>query len=177
MLADGFRQRIKPRHRSRRASAGNSTRSGDLIRRTVRRSVHGENQRTRQAEHTAFRYGEEVTEDKDNGIAKIVLAMPDHQRREPALAVRPQVDLKPTRASVSTRRRCISNGQRGVYVKYGNLQRFLKITTLYENDSYILVPEDGKLGSANEVRLLMRSSCRHKFGGWQTIVTKIRRLY
>ncbi len=30
---------------------------------------------------------------------------------------------------------------------------FLKITTLYENDSYILVPEDGKLGSANEVRL------------------------
>ena len=47
----------------------------------------------------------------------------------------------------------IVNGQRGVYVKYGNLQRFLKITTLYENDSYILVPEDGKLGSANEVRL------------------------
>ena len=45
------------------------------------------------------------------------------------------------------------NGQRGVYVKYGNLQRFLKITTLYENDNYILVPEDGKLGSANEVRL------------------------
>ena len=29
----------------------------------------------------------------------------------------------------------------------------MKITTLYENDSYILVPEDGKLGSANEVRL------------------------
>ena len=52
------------------------------------------------------------------------------------------------------------NGQRGVYVKYGNLQRFLKITTLYENDSYILVPEDGKLGSANEVRSMMRSSCR-----------------
>ena len=73
---------------------------------------------------------EEVTEDKDNGIAKIVLQC---QTDKAALH--------------------IVNGQRGVYVKYGNLQRFLKITTLYENDSYILVPEDGKLGSANEVRL------------------------
>ena len=47
----------------------------------------------------------------------------------------------------------IVDGQRGVYVKYGNLQRFLKITTLYENDSYILIPENGKIGTDNEVRL------------------------
>ena len=45
------------------------------------------------------------------------------------------------------------DGQRGVYVKYGNLQRFLKITTLYENDSYILIPDNGKVGTDNEVRL------------------------
>ena len=45
------------------------------------------------------------------------------------------------------------DGQRGVYVKYGNLQRFLKITTLYENENYILVPADGAVGSNNEVRL------------------------
>ena len=45
------------------------------------------------------------------------------------------------------------DGQRGVYVKYGNLQRFLKIATLYENDSYILIPENGKIGTDNEVRL------------------------
>ena len=45
------------------------------------------------------------------------------------------------------------NGQRGVYVKYGNLQRFLRIATLYENDSYILIPDNGKIGTDNEVRL------------------------
>ena len=45
------------------------------------------------------------------------------------------------------------DGQRGVYVKYGNLQRFLRIATLYENDSYILIPDNGKIGTDNEVRL------------------------
>jgi hypothetical protein len=29
----------------------------------------------------------------------------------------------------------------------------VRFKTLYENNNYILVPEDGKLGSANEVRL------------------------
>lgn len=47
----------------------------------------------------------------------------------------------------------IVDGDRGVYVKYGNLQRFLKITTLYEDDRYILIPDDGKIGTDNEVRL------------------------
>ena len=44
-------------------------------------------------------------------------------------------------------------GNRGVYVKYGNLQRFLKITILYEDENYILIPADGQLGTDNEVRL------------------------
>ena len=47
----------------------------------------------------------------------------------------------------------IVDGDRGVYVKYGNLQRFLKITTLYEDDRYILIPADGAIGTDNEVRL------------------------
>ena len=45
------------------------------------------------------------------------------------------------------------DGQRGVYVKYGNLQRFLKIETLYEDENYILIPDNGKLSTDNEVRL------------------------
>ena len=47
----------------------------------------------------------------------------------------------------------IVEGNRGVYVKYGNLQRFLKITILYEDENYILIPADGQLGTDNEVRL------------------------
>ena len=98
---------------------------------------------------------EEVTEDKDNGIAKIVLQCQTISAEVLGLGCETvQVDLKTYEGiRIDKAALHIVNGQRGVYVKYGNLQRFLKITTLYENDSYILVPEDGKLGSANEVRL------------------------
>lgn len=41
----------------------------------------------------------------------------------------------------------------GVYVKYGNIAKFRRITKLYENDEYILVPVNGKVGSDNEVRM------------------------
>lgn len=47
----------------------------------------------------------------------------------------------------------IVNGAHGVYVKYGNLQRFRKITVLYENENYLLVPLNGAVGTDNEVRL------------------------
>lgn len=47
----------------------------------------------------------------------------------------------------------IVDGERGVYVKYGNLQRFRKITILFEDENYLLVPPDGKVGTDNEVRL------------------------
>ena len=47
----------------------------------------------------------------------------------------------------------IVDGERGVYVKYGNLQRFRKITILFEDESYLLVPADGQVGTDNEVRL------------------------
>lgn len=47
----------------------------------------------------------------------------------------------------------IVNGEQGVYVKYGSLTRFRRITVLYENEDYILVPLNGKLGTDNELRM------------------------
>lgn len=41
----------------------------------------------------------------------------------------------------------------GVYVKYGNIAKFRRITKLYENGEYILVPVDGKVNTDNEVRM------------------------
>lgn len=47
----------------------------------------------------------------------------------------------------------IVDGEKGVYVKYGNLARWRKIKAIYQDDEYILVPEGGKVGTENEVRL------------------------
>lgn len=47
----------------------------------------------------------------------------------------------------------IVDGEKGVYVKYGDLQRFRKIQILYEDDQYMLVPADGAVSTDNEVRL------------------------
>ena len=46
----------------------------------------------------------------------------------------------------------IVDGEKGVYVKYGDLQRFRKIQILYEDDTYMLVPSDGTVGGDSEVR-------------------------
>ena len=98
---------------------------------------------------------EEVTLDKDNGIAKIVLQCQTINAEVLSFGQETaQIDLKTYEGiRIDNEARHIVDGQRGVYVKYGNLQRFLKITTLYENDSYILIPENGKIGTDNEVRL------------------------
>ena len=47
----------------------------------------------------------------------------------------------------------IVDGEKGVYVKYGNIVYFRKIQILYQDEDFILVPEGGKVGSDNEVRL------------------------
>lgn len=47
----------------------------------------------------------------------------------------------------------IVDGEKGVYVKYGDLQRFRKIQILYEDENYMLVPADGAVGGDSEVRL------------------------
>lgn len=98
---------------------------------------------------------EEVTLDKDNGIAKIVLQCQTINAEVLSFGQETaQIDLKTYEGiRIDKEALHIVDGQRSVYVKYGNLQRFLKITTLYENDSYILIPENGKIGTDNEVRL------------------------
>ena len=98
---------------------------------------------------------EEVTLDKDNGIAKIVLQCQTINAEVLSFGQETaQIDLKTYEGiRIDKEALHIVDGQRGVYVKYGNLQRFLKITTLYENDSYILIPENGQIGTDNEVRL------------------------
>lgn len=98
---------------------------------------------------------EEVALDKDNGLAKIVLQCQTINAEVLSFGQETaQIDLKTYEGiRIDKEALHIVDGQRGVYVKYGNLQRFLKITTLYENDSYILIPENGKIGTDNEVRL------------------------
>ena len=98
---------------------------------------------------------EEVALDKDNGIAKIVLQCQTINAEVLSFGQETaQIDLKTYEGiRIDKEALHIVDGERGVYVKYGNLQRFLKITTLYENDSYILIPENGKIGTDNEVRL------------------------
>ena len=98
---------------------------------------------------------EEVALDKDNGIAKIVLQCQTINAEVLSFGQETaQIDLKTYEGiRIDKEALHIVDGQRGVYVKYGNLQRFLKIATLYENDSYILIPENGKIGTDNEVRL------------------------
>lgn len=98
---------------------------------------------------------EEVAPDKDNGLAKIVLQCQTINAEVLSFGQETaQIDLKTYEGiRIDKEALHIVDGQRGVYVKYGNLQRFLKITTLYENDSYILIPENGKIGTDNEVRL------------------------
>lgn len=98
---------------------------------------------------------EEVALDKDNGLAKIVLQCQTINAEVLSFGQETaQIDLKTYEGiRIDKEALHIVDGQRGVYVKYGNLQRFLKIATLYENDSYILIPENGKIGTDNEVRL------------------------
>ena len=96
-----------------------------------------------------------VNVDADNHVAKIEL---ECQNINAAVLTFGQenarIDLK-TYQGIRIDRSAlhIVDGVKGVYVKYGSLQRFRKITILYENDSYILVPSDGALGTDNEVRL------------------------
>ena len=98
---------------------------------------------------------EEITEDKDQDLAKIVLQCQTINAEILSFGQETaQIDLKTYEGiRIDKAALHIVDGQRGVYVKYGNLQRFLKITTLYENDDYLLIPDNGKIGTDNEVRL------------------------
>lgn len=98
---------------------------------------------------------QQVTQDEENGVAKVVLECQTINAEILSFGQETaQIDLKTYEGiRIDKSALHIVNGARGVYVKYGNLQRFLKITTLYEDENYILIPPDGKIGTDNEVRL------------------------
>ena len=97
----------------------------------------------------------DVTTDEETGLAKVALECRsinaqvlclNYEEAEISLHIYQGI-------RIDRRALHIVNGQRGVYVKYGDLQRFRRITILYEDDTYILVPEGGKVGEDNELRL------------------------
>lgn len=97
----------------------------------------------------------DVTADEETGLARVVLECRSINAQvlclnyeEAEVSLHTYQGIRIDRSALH-----IVNGQRGVYVKYGDLQRFRRITILYEDDNYILVPEDGKVGSDNELRL------------------------
>ena len=93
--------------------------------------------------------------DFNTGLAKLVVSCQTVNAEILSFGVETaQIDLKTYEGiRIDKAALHIVDGQRGVYVKYGNLQRFLKIETLYEDENYILIPDNGKLGTDNEVRL------------------------
>lgn len=96
-----------------------------------------------------------VEPDETAGLAKVLIEC--HTINADVLRLgmeTAQIDLKTyTGIRIDKNALHIVDGQKGVYVKYGDLQRFRKITILYEDDTYMLVPDDGAVGSDNEVRL------------------------
>ena len=98
---------------------------------------------------------QELTRDEEAGLAKLVLSCQTVNAEILSFGVETaQIDLKTYEGiRIDKAALHIVGGRRGVYVKYGNLQRFLKITTLYEDENYILIPDNGKVGTDNEVRL------------------------
>lgn len=98
---------------------------------------------------------EQVTADEDSGLAKIVLRCEyvgaDVMGLSSAAA---RIDFHSYKGiRVNAKALHIVDGEKGVYVKYGNLARWRKIEILYQDDEYILVPEGGKVGTENEVCL------------------------
>lgn len=96
-----------------------------------------------------------VETDEEAGLAKIVIECGSVNADVLTLGQEEaRIDLATyTGIRISRSALHIVDGSNGVYVKAGNLQRFRKITILYENEDYILVPEDGAVGTDNEVRL------------------------
>lgn len=97
----------------------------------------------------------DVTQDEEAGIAKLTFECQTINAEILSFGQETaQIDIK-TYEGIRINKDAlhIVDGARGVYVKYGNLQRFLKITTLYEDENYILIPNNGAIGTDNEVRL------------------------
>lgn len=97
----------------------------------------------------------ELTIDEEAGVAKLVFECQTINAEILSFGQETaQIDIKTYEGiRIDKEAMHIVDGARGVYVKYGNLQRFLKITILYEDENYILIPDNGAIGTDNEVRL------------------------
>lgn len=97
----------------------------------------------------------ELTINEDTGIAKLVFECQTINAEILSFGQETaQIDIKTYEGiRIDKEAMHIVDGARGVYVKYGNLQRFLKIIILYEDENYILIPDNGAIGTDNEVRL------------------------
>lgn len=97
----------------------------------------------------------ELTTDEESGLAKLVFECQTINAEILSFGLETaQIDIKTYEGiRIDKEALHIVDGARGVYVKYGNLQRFLKITILYEDENYILIPDNGAIGTDNEVRL------------------------
>lgn len=97
----------------------------------------------------------EITPSEEEGIAKLVFECQTINAEILSFGQETaQIDIKTYKGiRIDKEALHIVDGAYGVYVKYGNLQRFLKIKILYEDENYILVPSDGAIGTDNEVRL------------------------
>ncbi|MDD4851050.1 MAG: HlyD family efflux transporter periplasmic adaptor subunit [Gemmiger sp.] len=93
--------------------------------------------------------------DTENDVARITLDCQSINAEVLSLGQeKAQIDLQSyTGIRIDRAALHIVDGSKGVYVKYGTLQRFRKISILYENENYILVPAGGAVGTDNEVRL------------------------
>lgn len=100
-----------------------------------------------------------VETDEDSGLAKIVLECGSINPEVLTLGQEEaQIDLHTyTGIRIDSKALHIVDGYNGVYVKVGNLQRFRRIVILYQDENYILVPEDEQPdadgNATNEVRL------------------------
>lgn len=97
----------------------------------------------------------ELVQDEEQGVAKLTFECQTINAEILSFGMETaQIDIKTYEGiRISKEALHIVDGARGVYVKYGNLQRFLKITILYEDENYLLIPADGAIGTENEVRL------------------------
>ena len=96
-----------------------------------------------------------VDTDEEAGLAKVVIEcgtinanVLTFSQEEAKIDLETVTGIRISRSAVH-----IVDGQEGVYVAVGSLQRFRKIVVIYEDEDYVLVPEDGAVGSDSEVRL------------------------
>lgn len=98
---------------------------------------------------------ESVTLNEDEGLAKFVLHCEYIGADVMGLSLeQAKIDFQSYEGlRVDANALHIVDGQKGVYVKYGNLARWRKIQIIYQNEEYLLVAEDGKVGTDNELRM------------------------